>query len=85
MKEIVEAWLEDVQNALGSEPITVSDVRVGVFYTTARLSSTVGVAFTPRDQFVRDGRPRTIGLMRRFQRSFPQETVYPCQCIPWSQ
>lgn len=50
MKEIVEAWLEDVACALGREPVVVLDVRIGVFYTAARLSSGhVGVAFTPRD------------------------------------
>jgi uncharacterized protein len=50
MKEIAEVWLEDVHNALGDERLTVADVRIGVFYTAARLSSgQVGVAFTPRD------------------------------------
>jgi uncharacterized protein (DUF4213/DUF364 family) len=50
MKEIGKAWLEDLQGVLGNEPVTVSDVRIGVFYTAARLSSGhVGVAFTPRD------------------------------------
>lgn len=50
MKELVEAWIEDLRQILGNEPVTVSDVRIGVFYTAARLSSgQVGVAFTPRD------------------------------------
>lgn len=34
---------------LGNEPLTVDDVRVGVFYTAAQISGGhVGVAFTPR-------------------------------------
>lgn len=50
MKEIREAWLEELQRTLGGTPVTVPDVRIGVFYTAARLSSGhVGVAFTPRD------------------------------------
>ena len=50
MKEVVEAWLEDAQCVLGSGPVAVSEVCIGVFYTAARLSSSyVGVAFTPRD------------------------------------
>ena len=50
MKKVVEAWLEDVKSVLGSNPVTVSEARIGVFYTAACLSSGhVGVAFTPRD------------------------------------
>lgn len=47
---IVEAWLRDLGDALAAEPVVVSDVRVGVFYTAARLASgETGLAFTPRD------------------------------------
>jgi uncharacterized protein (DUF4213/DUF364 family) len=47
---IVEAWLTDLWRVLEGEPITVTDVRIGVFYTAAQLSTGhVGVAFTPRD------------------------------------
>lgn len=47
---IVEQWLSDLKSVLSGEPITVSDVRIGVFYTAAQLSTGhVGVAFTPRD------------------------------------
>lgn len=47
---IVEAWLTDLWNILEGEAITAIDVRVGVFYTAAQLSTShVGVAFTPRD------------------------------------
>src|SRR3990172_11204518 len=47
----VEAWLTDLGRLLSEEPIKVSDVRIGVFYTAAQLSSgEVGLAFTPRDQ-----------------------------------
>lgn len=44
-----QAWIADLQNVLGGEWLTVDDVRIGVFYTAAQLSSGhVGVAFTPR-------------------------------------
>lgn len=47
---IVGQWLTDLESVLSSDPIVVSDVRIGVFYTAARLSTgQVGVAFTPRD------------------------------------
>ena len=45
MMELVETWLKDVHGALGGEPATVSDVRIGVFYTAIQLTSGhVGVA-----------------------------------------
>lgn len=47
---IVEAWLTDLWSVLEGEPITATDVRIGVFYTAVQLSTGhVGVAFTPRD------------------------------------
>ena len=50
MKDIVAAWIEDLQQVLNNEPVIASEVRIGVFYTAVRLSSGhVGVAFTPRD------------------------------------
>ncbi len=50
MKDIVAAWIEDLQQVLSNDPVIVSEVRIGVFYTAVRLSSgQVGVAFTPRD------------------------------------
>jgi len=50
MKDIVAAWIEDLQQVIGNDPVMVSEVRIGVFYTAVRLSSGhVGVAFTPRD------------------------------------
>jgi uncharacterized protein (DUF4213/DUF364 family) len=50
MQDISEMWLHDLREKLHGEPLTASDVRIGVFYTAVRLSSGhVGVAFTPRD------------------------------------
>jgi hypothetical protein len=47
---IVEAWLMDLWCVLEGEPITATDVRIGVFYTAVQLSTGhVGVAFTPQD------------------------------------
>jgi hypothetical protein len=46
----IEAWRTDLGQVLESAPLTVTDVRIGVFYTAALLSSGhTGVAFTPRD------------------------------------
>jgi uncharacterized protein (DUF4213/DUF364 family) len=46
---IVEAWIADMRRVLQDEPVTVSDIRIGVFYTAVKLScGRVGVAFTPR-------------------------------------
>jgi uncharacterized protein (DUF4213/DUF364 family) len=46
---IIQAWISDLQEVLENEPLTVDDIRIGVFYTAARLSDGhVGVAFTPR-------------------------------------
>lgn len=46
---VIRTWLDDLRSILvGQEPIA-SDVRIGVFYTAAQLSTGhVGVAFTPR-------------------------------------
>ncbi|MBI4483548.1 MAG: DUF364 domain-containing protein [Acidobacteria bacterium] len=45
----VEHWLADLERILQGTPETVMDVRIGVFYTAARISSGhTGVAFTPR-------------------------------------
>jgi uncharacterized protein len=47
--QLVAAWSSDLHRACAGEP-TVSDARVGVFYTTVEISTgEVGVAFTPRD------------------------------------
>jgi uncharacterized protein (DUF4213/DUF364 family) len=47
---VVEAWLGELRRILGGERTPVSDVRIGVFYTAARLASgETAVAFTPRD------------------------------------
>jgi uncharacterized protein len=47
--ELVTQWLSDLRTHLDYEP-TVTDVRVGVFYTAVEISDgEVGVAFTPRD------------------------------------
>ena len=46
----VEAWIADLNRVLDSAPVTVTDVRIGVFYTAAKLSNGyTGAAFTPRD------------------------------------
>ena len=43
-------WLSDLSQVLEDAPLAVTDVRIGVFYTAALLSSGhTGVAFTPRD------------------------------------
>jgi uncharacterized protein (DUF4213/DUF364 family) len=48
--QIVEAWWKDMFEALHGEPLRVSDLRIGVFYTAAQLTTGhVGVAFTPRE------------------------------------
>ncbi len=47
--ELVSEWLSDLRTHLDYEP-TVTDVRVGVFYTAVEISGgEVGVTFTPRD------------------------------------
>jgi uncharacterized protein (DUF4213/DUF364 family) len=47
---VVNACLTDLSRILPDERPVVSDVRIGVFYTVARLESGhTGVAFTPRD------------------------------------
>jgi hypothetical protein len=44
--QIVAAWWQDVSAALHGEPLRVSDLRSGVFYTAAQLTTGhVGVAF----------------------------------------
>lgn len=64
--EIVEAWLEDLEQALGAEPLRVADARVGVFFTAAALSTgEVGVAFTPRDLVDTVCCPRSAAAMPR--------------------
>ena len=46
---LIETWTADLLRVLGPKAITVSDVRIGVFYTAALLSNGyTGVAFTPR-------------------------------------
>ncbi len=48
--DIIEAWLADLGRVFEGEPLTVADVRIGVFYTGAQLSTgETGLAFTPRD------------------------------------
>ena len=50
MANVVEAWMADLREVLRGEPVAVAEVRVGVFYTAARLArGHTGVAFTPRD------------------------------------
>lgn len=59
--DIVETWREDLRQVLADEPVTVSDLRIGVFYTAAQLSSGhVGVAFTPRNMEETVCCPRTL-------------------------
>jgi uncharacterized protein (DUF4213/DUF364 family) len=48
-KSIISAWSGDLQEVLGNQPLTIEDVRVGVFYTAVQIAEGhVGVAFTPR-------------------------------------
>jgi uncharacterized protein (DUF4213/DUF364 family) len=48
-KTAIEAWSADLSALLNGTPLAVSDVRIGVFYTAAQLSSGhTGLAFTPR-------------------------------------
>ncbi len=48
--QVIDAWFQALDHVLKGEPVVVSEVRVGVFYTAAQLGSGhVGVAFTPRD------------------------------------
>lgn len=47
---LIEQWIQDLETVLDGAELTVDDVRIGVFYTAARLASGhTGVAFTPRD------------------------------------
>lgn len=48
--QLVESWIEALHGILHDDPLQVDDIRIGVFYTAAKLSTGhVGVAFTPRD------------------------------------
>lgn len=48
--EIVKDWKAGLEQAIDGQPVSVSDLRVGVFYTAVELSTGhVGVAFTPRE------------------------------------
>jgi len=48
--ELIRTWTDDLKTVVGDARVLVSDVRIGVFYTAARLSTGhIGVAFTPRD------------------------------------
>lgn len=48
--QLIESWHSDLEEVLEGEPLSVADVRIGVFYTAAQISSGhTGVAFTPRD------------------------------------
>lgn len=50
MNTVVDEWIVGVKNVIRDENLVTTEVRIGVFYTAARLSSGhVGVAFTPRD------------------------------------
>lgn len=47
---VIEAWMTDLGRVLNDEPLAISEVRIGVFFTAAELSTGhIGVAFTPRD------------------------------------
>ncbi|RMF92597.1 MAG: Fis family transcriptional regulator, partial [Nitrospinota bacterium] len=46
---LIESWLTGLHDLLQEESLTVTDVRIGIFYTGVQLSSGQGgVAFTPR-------------------------------------
>ncbi|HXG18665.1 MAG TPA: DUF364 domain-containing protein [Methylomirabilota bacterium] len=50
MSTLVESWMHEVKTVVHDDNIIANEVRIGVFYTAARLSTGhVGVAFTPRD------------------------------------
>jgi uncharacterized protein (DUF4213/DUF364 family) len=47
---IIQELIKTMNKSLGKRAITVEDIRIGVFYTAAKLSTgDAGVAFTPRD------------------------------------
>ncbi len=47
---IIEELIKTMKESFGKKNITVEDIRIGVFYTAAKLSTgDAGVAFTPRD------------------------------------
>lgn len=47
--KLVKTWQSDLNHVLNNGSLTVADVRIGVFYTGAQLSTGhTGVAFTPR-------------------------------------
>lgn len=48
--ELIESWIADLHHVLHNGSLHVNDIRIGVFYTAAQLTTGhVGVAFTPRD------------------------------------
>lgn len=49
-QSIIQDWTSNLLDALGNDPLTIAEVRVGVFYTAVQLTDGhAGVAFTPRD------------------------------------
>src|SRR3989304_4884031 len=47
---IIQELIKIMKDSMGERDIVVEDVRIGVFYTAAKLSTgDAGVAFTPRD------------------------------------
>lgn len=48
--DVIAAWLRELRRVLDGGALSMSEVRIGVFFTAAELSTGhVGVAFTPRD------------------------------------
>ena len=46
---LVQRWAHELKDLLGAEKLSVGEVRIGVFYTAAQISTGhLGVAFTPR-------------------------------------
>lgn len=46
---IVQRWTHELKDLLGAEKLSLSEARIGVFYTAAQISTGhLGVAFTPR-------------------------------------
>lgn len=63
MQGIAEAWFTDVEQVLQCESMSVSDVRIGIFFTAVRLSSGhAGVAFTPREANDVTSHARSVGV-----------------------
>jgi hypothetical protein len=92
MQHIAAAWQADLRHILSTQTLTVTDVRIGIFFTAARLSSGhVGVAFTPREANASTRPVRSAPYSSRPVESFwpdqpqvvGQPRFTPMACMSW--